>query len=116
MGVTNFTPAFKGNYLYTITEEAGTTYTLVTGDTANFIQFTNGSAVTLTIPPNSSVPIDIGMSVSYEQAGAGVVTATAGVGVTITSAGSAVATGGKYAVVSLLKVATDTWVIFGNIV
>ena len=45
------------------------------------------TANTLTVPPNSSVPFQVGTQVAVRQYGAGVTTLTAGAGVTIRSRG-----------------------------
>lgn len=95
--------------------QSGTTYTAVAGDAGGYIQFTNGSAVAFTIPPNSSVAFPIGTVMTIEQNGAGVITITAGVGVTLHSRGGFVATAGQYAVAQVKKVATDTWTIIGDV-
>jgi len=47
--------------------------------------------------------------------GAGQVTITAGSGVTIRSAGSKLKTNAQYAVATLVKIDTDTWVAVGNL-
>lgn len=94
---------------------SGTTYTLVLSDDGLWKSCTNGSAVTLTIPPNSSVGFPLYSSVIIEQAGAGTVTITAGAGVTIQSAGSLVNTNGQYAVVQIFQKSTDVWSLFGNL-
>src|ERR1017187_5294122 len=66
-----------------VTTQSGTAYTFVIADANNFVQFTNGSAVTATIPPNSTAAFPVGTVIAAEQAGAGQVTATAGAGVTV---------------------------------
>lgn len=99
----------------TITSQSGTTYTLVLGDNQSKIQFTNASAVLVTIPPNASVAFPVGAIVNLQQYGAGTVTIAAGGGVTLHAAGGLVATNGQYALASLIKDATDTWSLAGNL-
>jgi hypothetical protein len=48
------------------------------------------------------------------QTGAGQVTVAAGAGVTLRSQGSKFKLNGQYAAASLLKIATDEWVLIGN--
>jgi len=95
--------------------QTGTSYTLVLTDVAKVISLTNAAAITLTVPPNSSVAFPVGTQILLYQGGAGQVTITAGAGVTIRSEGSKTKTGGQYGVAGLLKVATDEWVSFGNL-
>lgn len=96
--------------------QTGTTYTTVLADDGKLITCDNGSAIALTIPPNSSVAYGIGTQINIMQLGAGVVTITAGAGVTLRSAGSKLKTNGQYAVATCCKIATDTWVVVGNLV
>jgi hypothetical protein len=95
--------------------QTGTTYTAVLADDGKLITCDNGSAIALTIPPNSSVAFGIGTQINIMQLGAGQVTITAGVGVTLRSAGSKLKTSAQYAVATCCKIATDTWVVVGNL-
>lgn len=95
--------------------QTGTTYTTVLADDGKLITCDNGSAIALTIPPSSSVNYGIGTQINVMQLGAGQVTITAGVGVTLRSQGSKLKTFGQYAVVTCCKIATDTWVVVGNL-
>ena len=96
--------------------QTGTTYTTVLADDGKLVTCDNGSAIALTIPPNSSVAYGIGTQINIMQLGAGVVTITAGVGVTLRSQGSKLKTNGQYSVATCVKIATDTWVVVGNLV
>ena len=96
--------------------QTGTTYTTVLADDGKLVTCDNGSAIALTIPPSSSVNYGIGTQINIMQLGAGVVTITAGVGVTLRSNGSKLKTNGQYAVATCCKIATDTWVVVGNLV
>lgn len=95
--------------------QTGTSYTAVLGDDGDLVTFDNGSAITFTIPPNSSVAFGIGTQINIMQLGAGQVTITAGAGVTLRSAGTKVKTNGQYSVATCVKIATDTWVLVGNL-
>ena len=99
----------------TLNAQTGTTYTLVLTDSAKFVTLSNASAITATIPPNSSVAFPIGTQVNLMQLGAGQVTVAAGSGVTLRSAGSLVKTSAQYAVATALKIASDEWVLIGNL-
>ena len=96
--------------------QTGTSYTAVLGDDGKLVTCDNGSAITFTVPPNSSVAFGIGTQINVMQLGAGQVTITAGAGVTLRSNGSKLKTNGQYAVATCCKIATDTWVVVGNLV
>jgi hypothetical protein len=95
--------------------QTGTTYTTVLGDDGKLVTCDNGSAITLTIPPNGTVAYGIGTQINIMQLGAGQVTITPGAGVTIRSAGSKLKTSAQYAVATCVKIASDTWVAVGNL-
>jgi len=99
----------------TLNAQTGTTYTLVLTDAHKFVTLSNASAITLTVPPNSSVAFETGDQVNLMQLGAGQVTVSPGAGVTIRSAGSKLKTSAQYAVATLLKIDTDTWVAVGSL-
>ena len=94
--------------------QTGTSYTLVLTDVAKVISLTNAAAITLTVPTNASVAFPIGTQILLYQGGAGQVTISSSA--TIRSQGSKLKLFGQYAVGGLLKVATDEWVAFGNLV
>jgi len=83
-----------------MTQQTGTTYTLLDADLSGnkAIKFNNAAAITFTV--NSSMTNKEPLTIIQE--GAGVVTVTAGAGVTIKSRGSLVATAGQYAVAALV--------------
>jgi hypothetical protein len=91
-------------------------YTLVLADAGKIVGIDHASAKTLTIPLNSSVAFSTGTVVTVRQAGAGQVTVAATGGVTLRSRGSIFKLAGQYAYATLVKVATDTWELSGDIV
>ena len=97
-----------------INAQTGTTYTAVLADDGKLVTCDNGSAITFTIPTNASVAFGIGTQINIMQLGAGQVT-IAGAGVTFRSNGSKLKTNGQYAVATCCKIATDTWVVVGNL-
>lgn len=101
--------------LATINAQTGTTYTLALTDVAKIVTLDNASAITLTVPAESSVAWPAGTTIVLVALGAGTVTVTAGGGVTINSADSAVEIGAQYGAVTLVKYGTDTWLLFGNL-
>jgi len=98
----------------TLNAQTGTTYTLVLTDAQKLVTLSNASAITATVPPNSSVAFDVGDQVNLLQLGAGQVTVAAGVGVTIRSEASKLKLKAQYATATLVKIGTDEWVLLGN--
>ena len=94
--------------------QTGTTYTAVLTDDGKLVTCDNASAITFTIPTNATVAFGIGTQINIMQLGAGQVT-IAGAGVTFRSEGSKLKTKGQYAVATCCKIATDTWVVVGNL-
>jgi hypothetical protein len=99
--------------------QTGTTYTLVLSDASKYIEMNNASANALTVPPNSSVAFPIGTEITIIQTGAGATTITPGAGVTInyysnTSAATRIIKA-QWSAATLIKRATDTWVLIGNL-
>ena len=99
----------------TLNAQTGTTYTLVLADAHKLVTLSNASGITLTVPPNSSVAFETGDQVNLLQLGAGQVTVAAGSGVTLRSEGSKVKLAGQYALATLVKIASDEWVLVGNL-
>jgi hypothetical protein len=98
-----------------VSTQTGTTYTAVLGDANTFIRFSNASAITFTIPPNSSVAFPVGTVIEMAQTGAGALSVAAGSGVTINSRSSDLTLAGQYAVAFVKKVDTDTWIMNGDL-
>lgn len=90
-------------------------YVLVLTDKDKLIRMNKATANNLTVPPNSSVAFPIGSQIIIDQMGAGQTTFVAGVGVTINSSGGKLKLTDQYSVARLIKVATDTWLLFDNI-
>lgn len=101
-----------------INAQTGTTYTFVLADNGKLVTASNASAQTYTIPLNSSVAYATGAQINIIQIGAGQVTIQGAGGVTVASTG-ATATAPKlraqYSSAALVKVATDTWYVIGDI-
>ena len=98
-----------------INAQTGTTYTFVAADASKLVTASNGSAQTYTVPPNSGVAFDVGTAITVIGIGAGKVTLAEGSGVTINSLDSEKAINGQHASVTLIKTATDTWQLIGNL-
>ena len=93
----------------------GASYVLVLADAGKLVEMENGSANNLTIPPNSSVAFPVGTQILISQLAAGQTTVVAGAGVTLISSGTKVKLAAQYAMGRLIKRATDTWYLSGDI-
>lgn len=105
------------SYTRTINAQTGTTYTLGLTDgsaagNSPLVTFGNASATTVTVPNNSSTAFPIGTQIDCIQVGAGSVTFSPASGVTVNAYGGLVI-GSQYVGVSLIKIATNTWVLSG---
>jgi len=98
----------------TLNTQTGTTYTLVLTDASKLVTLNNAAAITLTIPPNSSVAFPVGTKVDLVQLGAGTVTVAEGSGVTV-NATPTKDFRAQYSAASCIKIATDEWVLVGDL-
>lgn len=101
-------------HIQALNAQTGTSYTLVLADHTKLVTLSNSSAITLTVPPNSSVAFAVGSVIDLAQIGAGQVTVAQGSGVTI------LATPGlklraQYSGATLRKRTTDGWLLFGDL-
>lgn len=90
-------------------------YQLVAGDAGKWVQMNKATANTLTVPANATVAFAVGTQIVIEQIGAGLTSIAAAVGVTINSRGTVLDSGGQFATMALVKTATDTWSLSGDI-
>lgn len=97
----------------TLNAQTGTTYTLALTDNGRLVTLSNASAITLTVPTNASVAFATGAVINLQQIGAGQVTVAAAAGVTINGTGTK--TRAQWSAASLVKTATDTWTLIGDI-
>ena len=107
--------SLTGNIVFhTGTTTAVASYTLAITDDSKIIEISSATAVNLTVPLNSSVAFPIGTAITILQTGAGQITVVPVAGVTINSTpGLKVRT--QWAAASLIKRATDTWVLVGDL-
>jgi hypothetical protein len=97
-----------------INAQTGTTYTLVLTDASKLITCSNASAVTVTVPPNSSVAFPTGTQITIIGIGVGIVTVAQGSGVTVNSTPS-LAFRARYSAATLVKTGTDQWYLMGDL-
>lgn len=97
--------------------QTGTTYTLVLGDADKLVELSNTLAITLTIPTNSTAAFPIGTKINIVQTNSGQVTVSPAGTVTLNTPANntKVKLNGQWAVATLVKRATNTWLMFGDI-
>jgi hypothetical protein len=101
-----------------INAQTGTTYTFVLADDCKLVTASNASAITVTIPPASSVAYNTGSQLNIIQKGAGQVTFAAGSGVTIRSTGATAAAPklrAQYSSATAIYEGSDVWFVIGDI-
>jgi hypothetical protein len=89
-------------------------YTLALNDKASVVQMNVAGANTVTIPTNAAVTFDIGVQIVVTQLGAGATSIAGDTGVTVYPTGT-LTLPSRYSSATLVKVASDTWYVFGFI-
>jgi hypothetical protein len=98
--------------------QTGTTYTLVAADASNkLVTMSNGSAVTVTIPPSVFAA---GEQINVQSIGVGLTTFAAGAGVTITSTGSGTLGAtpklrARFSACTVICTAANTFTVIGDL-
>lgn len=92
-----------------------TTDTLALTDRGKLIRSTNGSATTITVPPQGSVIWLDRTRIDFLWYGAGQPTFAAGSGVTIRSEDSKLKIAKRYGAASLIRLASNEWALVGNL-
>jgi len=106
-----------------INTQSGTTYTPVASDAASVVLMNSTSSNTFFIPTNASVPFAIGSSLNVVQYNTGSTTIQASSSGTTTVICNASGNNntaspvfrGRYSAATCLKVATDTWLVVGDV-
>lgn len=93
--------------------QTGTSYTLALTDRGKTVTLSNASAITLTVPPQSSVAWPANARIDIAQLGAGQVTISPGSGVTINAYQTKNKLAGQYAAGTLIRTGSDTWLLAG---
>jgi len=102
-----------------INTQTGTTYTTVLADNGKLVTQSNASAITTTIAAFSSVAYPVGSQINFTQLGAGQVTIQGDTGVTIVSTGataSAPELRAQYSTATAICLASDSWLVVGDII
>lgn len=100
--------ASKVDYALPTNAQTGTAYTFVAADAEKLTTASNGSAVTLTIPPASSVAWPDNTVLRVVNYGAGAVTIDGGSGVTVTNTATTVA---QYGAAVAIRTGSDAWTV-----
>lgn len=98
----------------TINAQTGTTYTFVLDDASRMVRAGNAGAQTYTIPTNASVAFPIGTELVVIRYGAGPLTIANPGSPTIQTPSSRTARA-QYSVITALKIATDEWILGGDL-
>jgi len=96
-------------------EYATSNYSVTAASAGRTVYVDSTSTVTVTIPLYSSTPIDNYTKIDFVRGGTGNVTFTAPVGVTLVSKNLNKSISSQYAVGTILKVNTNTWLIVGDL-
>jgi hypothetical protein len=101
-----------------VVNSPSTSYTLGVNDTGKAIVFSSNSAVTLTIPDDSTYEFSIGQTFVIVQNGTGEVSITTEDAAVLNSsvATGTVSLNGQFSVATLMKIEPDEWVVYGDIV
>ncbi len=105
----------KTNKLITTNRQTAS-YTLVLSDADKLVEMNVATANNLTVPLNSSVAFATGTQILLAQYGAGQTTIVPTSGVTVNSNGGKLKLNVQYSGATLIKIATDEWYLFGDIV
>jgi len=90
-------------------------YGLLLADAYKLVTMTVGSANNLTVPLNSTQAFDVGTSIIIAQGGAGQTSIVATGGVTLNAPDGALKLRVQYSQCVLIKTATDTWLVCGDL-
>jgi hypothetical protein len=100
-----------------INTQTVTAYSFQASDLYSFVPLSNASAITVTIP--SGLSATPGVQLNFAQYGAGQVTVVGASGVTVLSTGAAPSTPKtrvQYSLITLIQVATNSWLATGDLV
>lgn len=103
-----------GSELINISNDTSTDYTLVLEDLGLYKRFNNTLPILVNVPAEIDVPFPVGTSIDIRQVGSGQVLLVAGVGVTLLTP-ETLKTRKAGAMITILKVSSDTWDVFGDL-
>lgn len=101
--------ALKSNKAFTFNDKIDD-YTLILSDADyKILTFNKATALSVIVPPNSSVAFPIGTIISLKRIGVGVLTVSQGAGVTVNATAVVLTDPGQNIIFSLIKTGTDIW-------
>ena len=106
----------KGDYDMGFNAQVGLTYIPVLADRGKMITMNNASPNTVTIPANVSVTYPTGTQLNFMQKGVGATTIAITDDVLSVNPGLTLVLNSQYAVATALKLNSNTWVLYGNLV
>lgn len=113
-GTLSWATASGGGASYsTVRTQSGTTYTLALTDAGDYIQTTSTTAVTITVPLQSSVAWVADTEIYFEQNNTGQITIAGASGVTVNSS-ETLKSFARYSVLALKRVAENVWTLTGE--
>jgi hypothetical protein len=102
-------------YAPRVTNEQTANYTLVLADAGKIIEINSTSNLTVTVPTEASVAFAVGTQIDLLRTNTGTVTVAGDSGVTVNSADAKLKLNLRYSAGTLIKRATDTWVLIGDL-
>jgi hypothetical protein len=108
----------RAGFRSTQNAQVGTTYTLALTDLGALVELNNASPITLTVPSEATIAFAVGDRIDIVQTGTGQVTvvgATSPNAVTVNGYDGGLKLNGQWAAATLIKRATNTWLLIGNI-
>lgn len=98
-----------------ITSTALTSYTPALTDANDCVRFTASSAIAVSAPSDATTAFAIGTQLLLLQSGTGQITVSAGAGATLQSSGGKTKSAAQHSLLTLIKIAANTWVLGGDI-
>lgn len=99
----------------TTIDEKTAAYTLALTDRNRLLRVNSSSNLTVTVPTNATVAFPVGSAVNLWRQGTGNVSVAGASGVTIRSSDNALSLADRYSGAVLMKIATDEWLLVGDI-
>jgi hypothetical protein len=94
--------------------QTGTSYTPILGDAGKMIEISNTSAITLTVPLNSSVAFPEGTQINILQTNTGQITVVGAGGVTV-NGNPGLKIRAQWSLATLIKRSENAWVLVGDV-
>jgi len=118
-GITDALPASASSNFAPLTistnAQTSSAYTLALSDAGKIIEMNNAAANLVIIPLNSTAAFPVGTKIDIIQTGAGATSASVVSGVTLNSEAGKRTVNAQWQAATLVKRATDTWVMIGAI-